>query len=328
MSEDNTETPISPLGPNRAPTIANWAEEYKALNKHRWSWSSQMLAHNELKRLALFVGMRKFTPQVLAEFQAHTYTRKAKPKTIHRTLNAVSAFVRWLDNMDYLEHRRFTGIIRLPKLIPAVPKIFTEDQYERMKEAARGTYWYYAVIMAYRTGARYSDVALLKWENVHMDECYVRYLPFKTRRTGKEAVCTFDVGGDLHQVLQEMSLCKGANPKGWEAYVCPDMAMTYPINGEGYGAGPQKRFAFKKLCNNNGCAGLSFHKLRNSFMSRLVKGGVSYPMASQITGLSSPVVFNQYAKPDIETIRKVMNKVDKKDDPPDEGTIIKLPGVA
>jgi len=327
MSEEQPPAPISPLGPNRAPTVANWAEQYKELNKHRWSWGHLQGIDNELRRLAMFVGTKEFTPQVLAEFQAATHERKAKPWTIHRTFREVRQFVLWLEAMEFVDYRRFTSVIRVPPPPKVAAKIFTETQYERLKAAAKGTYWYYAVIMAYRTGARYSDVALLKWESVHLDECYLRYLPFKTRKHGKEAVCPFNVGGDLHEVLLEMSLCKGANPKGWEAYVCPDMAMTYPINGGQFGAGPQKRFAFKQLCEKNGCAGLSFHKLRNSFMSRLVQSGASYPMASQITGLASASVFNQYAKPDVESLRKVMDRMDKKDDPP-EGTIIKLPGAA
>ena len=330
MSEE--QPTLSPLGPNRAPTVANWVEQFKELNKHRWSPNSMMSVDTELRRFALFVGARELTPQLLAEFQAVTHERtikgqKVKLNTIHRTLDKVRQFVQWLDDMDFVERRRFTGVIRLPTVVQVASKIFTEDQYEKLKEAAKGTFWHYAVIMAYRTGARYSDVALLKWESVHLDECYLRYVPFKTRKTGKEAVCPFDVGGDLHEVLLEMSLCRGANPKGWEGYVCPEMAMTYPINGT-YGAGPRKRFVFKTLCEKNGCAGLSFHKLRNSFMSRLVKSGASYPMASQITGLSSPAVFNAYAKPDLESLRKVMDRMENKDDPPDEGTIIKLPGVA
>jgi len=328
MSEDQPVPSLSPLGPNRVPTVANWAEQYKALNKHRWSANQAAIVEYELRRLALFVDTRVFTPQILAEFQAATHERKVKLNTIIRTLMTVKVFVRWLDEMDFVERRRFTGVIRVPTVIPIVPRIFTEDQYERLKAAAKGTYWYYAAIMGYRTGARYSDVALLKWENVHLDECYIRYIPFKTRKTGREAVCTFAVGGDLHEVLLEMSLCKSANPEGWGAYVCPDMAMTYPMNGGLYGAGPIKRRAFKTLCEESGCAGLSFHKLRNSFMSRLVQSGASFPMASQITGLSSPQMFSHYAKPDIEALRRVMDKVDKKDDPPDEGTIIKLPGVA
>jgi len=328
MSEEQQPpTPISPLGPNRAPTVANWVEQYKELNKHRWSWGHLQIVDLEMRRLALFFGPREFTPQVLAEFWAETHARKAKAWTIHKTLREVRSFVLWLDAMEFVDYKRFTGVIRVPPPPKVAAKIFTETQYERLKAAAKGTYWYYAVIMAYRTGARYSDCALLKWEHVHLDECYVRYLPFKTRKTGKEAVCPFDVGGDLHQVLQEMSLCKGANLNGWEAYVCPDMAMTYPVNGGACGAGPQKRLAFKTLCEKNGCAGLSFHKLRNSFMSRLVGSGASYPQATQITGLSTTAVFDAYAKPDVEALRNVMEKVDKKDDP-GEGTIIKLPGVA
>lgn len=328
MSEDNDMVPtISPLGPNRLPTVANWAEQYKALNKHRWSASKLDSANREINRLALFVGTREFTPQALAEFQADVHTRKVGAYTIIQTLSVVGTFIKWLDTMGYVDHRRFAGIIRKPPPPPPDPKIFTEAQYERVKAAARGTYWYYAVIMGYRTGARYSDVALLKWSDVHLDECYVRYIPFKSRKTGKCAVCPFDVGGDLHQVLQELSMCRGSAPKGWENYVYPDLAMTYPMNGL-EGAGPIKRREFKRLCDQNGARGLSFHKLRNSFMSRLVKSGVSYPMASQITGITDHAMFDRYANPDLDALRKVMNKMDKKDDPPDEGTIIKLPGAA
>ena len=115
----------------------------------------------------------------------------------------------------------------------------------------------------------------------------------------------------------------------WGACVCPELAMNYPILGTCH-APTKRRWEFAQLCKKIGAPpGHSFHSLRHSFISRLINGGVSFPVASQITGISNPKVFIRYADPDLDTLRKSIEKMNAGDASPSEETkVIKLPGAA
>ncbi len=317
--------PIQPLGPNMLPTVANWAAEYLAQKKPGWAWNTWSAAENELRRFSLFVGARELTPKILADYQADQEARKCKPETLYRAIAWTQRLLEWLEDMEYAEHGRFTRLLKKPQRPQLQIRTFTHEQYEALKEVSKGTMWHYGVIMAYRTGARYSDTALMKWEYVDMEKLCINYVPYKSRKTGRPALCPFEAGGDLHRVLLELNVSRHSHPM-WSKYVCPEMAMTYPRQ-EGRTSSTQRE-EFRKLCARIGAAkGLSFHTLRHSFISRLVQSGASYPVGTQITGLASPKVFSLYAKPDLPALRKAVENMSKNDEPPDEagGTIIQLP---
>lgn len=319
------------MNEDKPPTLANLCTQFIAENSHRWRRNSLRVFRDELERFKLYVGDRELTPKILSEFQADQYNRGVKQNTVRRTLNAVKQLIDWAEDMEIFEANRFSRVIDVPSAVQKKARTFSPEQFERLKELSRGTFWHYAIVMAYRTGARYSDCALLKWEGVDLDKCYVRFVPFKTRQTGREAVCPFKRDGDLHLALLEMNAAEKHPHPMWAPYVCPEMAMYYPQDNaidDAGNAGPDRRYEFRVLCQKAGAVGLSFHQLRNSFISRLVNSGASFPKGSQITGLASQSVFNRYAEPDIESLRETIENMDKKDQPPDEGTIIKMPGAA
>lgn len=317
---------IQPLDADKVPTVANCVRRYLAHMKPRWAGNTLARVGLATRLFATFVGTRTLTPLIVSEFQAAQYTRDIKQSTLNEILFPVQQFLQWCEDMEILAHNRFSGIIKLPLIMPSKPQAFTHSQYEALKEVSKGTMWHYAIIMAYRIGTRYSDTAIMKWEYINMEKLYVQFVPHKTRKTGREAVCPFDSGGDLHRVLIELNQSRHANPM-WSNYVCPEMAMTYPQIGPRH-APAIRRYEFKRMCIKIGAGDLSFHNLRNSFISRLVKSGTTHSIGGQLTGLSSPAVFNQYAVPDMDTLRRAVDNMSKNDNPPDEGIIIKLPGAA
>ncbi len=304
-------------------STADLVEEYITQHDPHWTNNTYLAAENELRRFLQFIGGNELTPKLVADYQAAQHLRKCKPYTLYRTIQWTQRFLVWLEDMEYVRHNRVTNILRVPNVVPGKVRCFTHIQYEDLKEVAAGTMWYYAIVMAYRVGTRYSDTAMMKWEYVNLEKRVIRYVPWKTRKTGREANCPFEAGGDLHQVLLELNVSRHAHPM-WREYVCPEMAMTYPKHESI--AQYAQRYQFKMLCKKIGAeTGLTFHSLRHSFISRLIKGGATYPMGSQITGLSTPQMFLRYAEPDVDTLRKAIESMSKNDNPPDEGQIIKLP---
>lgn len=308
-------------------TVNALVEEYLAVKRPIWSGNTCAAVETELKRFLQFIGGRELTPKIIADYQSEQHNRQCTPTTRYRSIEWPQRFLQWLEDMEYVDHNRFSRILVMPPRPLNKVKAFTHDQFEALKKEAIGTMWHYAIIMAYRVGTRYSDTALMKWEYVNLDKLYIQYVPWKSRKTGREAICPFDACGDLHTVLLDLNVCHHSDPL-LAQYVCPDMAMTYPTEGISHAPG-QYRQDFRELCRKIGAPkGLSFHSLRHSFISRLIKGGTTFSVGSQLTGMATESVFLRYAEPDLPTLRKAIEDMKKGDEPPEEGTIIKLPGAA
>ncbi len=298
------------------PTCATWTAEFQAQKSPTWSDNYKRLMGLELRRFALFVGEKQIDGAVVHEFMAEQFAREAKPNTLDKTVRAVQQFLKWCEEMGYLT-KKYSSLIKPVKIPKEDPVRFTQEQFEKVKELAKGTALYYATIMAYRTGARASDVCLLLWENVDMENLVISYIPYKTRKGGQKAVCPFQAGGDLHDVLKELRQAKAPSPF-WEKYVCPELAMQYPRGGYDQGNDMTKT-RFKTLCAKAGCPHLSFHKLRNSFLSRAVSAGIPFSQVTQMTGLTSFQILMRYSQPDLPVLRNAMTRMDALDTPPPSG---------
>jgi integrase len=320
----NDENKALEQNPVLKPTVAIWVEEYKAQNFPRFAQNTRTLVNTELVRFALFLGRRAISGNILHEYMAEQRRRVAGESLI-RAMRWTGAFLKWAEEMGYLD-RRYSSLsifkCSAVLVIHKPPQRFTPEQYEAMKEATKGTGWHYATIMAYRTGARLSDACLLKWESVNLEELYIHYLPWKTRKSQRYATCPFQAGGDFHNVLIELNASRDKRPH-WDQFVCPELAMRYATQSDVFQSYELSR-QFGGYCKKIGAAHLSFHKLRNTFMAKCVDGSIPFAQARQITGLGSDSVFMRYAKPNLDVLRVAIDKIDSQDLP--KGTsIIQLP---
>jgi integrase len=325
MTEDN-EQPLEQSAVLK-PTVATWCEEYKAHHWPKFAQATKNIVNRELVRFALYVGRREISGRILHEYMDEQ-RRRSSGETLAKTVRWTSSFLRWAEEMGYLDRRYSSlGIFKGSSVFIArkTPLRFSTEQYEALKEATKGTVWYYASVMAYRTGARMSDVCLLKWESVHLEELYIHYLPWKSRKSQRYATCPFQAGGDFHNVLLELNASRDKRPH-WDQYVCAELAMRYPVNCHGYGNQTLSKH-FQAFCHQIGVPHLTFHKLRNAFMSRTVNSGVPFAQARQITGLGSDSILMRYARPDVATLRAAIEKIEANDNlpPPAAGTILSLP---
>lgn len=289
----------------RVPTVANWIEEYKLSYFPKIAPGTQAYNAVYLKRFALWMGTRRITKDLVVQYCNEQRQLKVRPATLQHSYTTLKQFLTWCERVGYIRDKIAFLVPRVTIVLPD-PKRFTPEQYMTLKETTRGTVWYYASVLAYRTGMRLSDVHLLTWENVDLERLVITYTPFKTRRKGIRAVCPIESGSDLHEVLIDMDKTKRSRHPLWAPYVCPEMAMYYPKHG-GQSALVRGGFhPFKRFCLKIGAGHLSFHKLRNSFMSRLVEADINWAKACQITGLKTFSVFLRYAKPNPEILRQDM----------------------
>lgn len=303
--------PVPAATPDRLPTVANWVEEFKATRCQTLSVSSQDITAKVLERFALWIGTRRLSKELIVKYCDELQSGKLKGSTLSRRFSPLNQFLRWCHQMDHIQTEMAFLIPRI-RLVQPTPQRFSPEQYAALKNITKGTIWHYASILAYRTGMRLSDVCLLEWKSVNLEEMYISYIPFKTRRRQIRALCPIESGGDLHEVILDMSKTRSPHPM-WSKYVCPEMAMYYAKDGGGgftvsaSGTG----LTFKGYCCKIGARHLSFHKLRNSFMSRVVDADLNWMKVCQITGLRTFSVMMRYAKPDPDVLRKDMEKLSR-----------------
>lgn len=296
------------------PNVAILAEQFLAHKKSHWSHGTFTMAQKSLRLFADFIGDAMPTGKTVLAWSDECHKRWTSPETINwQGIKFVRQFLRWLEDTGEIDGKPISVLISQLKVVRKAPLRFTPEQYEKVKQATKGTAWHYAAICSYRTGMRFSDVSLLKWDSVDFNELVIRYLPWKTKRSGVHATCPFTAGGDLHKVLLEMQAARmpADSTSMWKDYVCPELAMKYPMIADCNKCVMTESFG--RLCGKLGFGHLSFHKLRNSFISRVVNSGVSFPKTSQLTGMTDYKIFMGYAKPDVEALRQEMAKVDKAD---------------
>lgn len=309
---DNSDDGLALSHHGRVPTVANWVEEFKKAHFPKIAPSTQINLDRSLKIFALFIGTRRISKALVVRFCEEESKAKAiTAQSLMRIFSVLKQFLRWCEKMDYVKGN-FAFLVPTIQVAQKPARMFTPEQYTALKEEVKGSVFYYGVVMAYNTGMRLSDVCLLKWENIDLINMAIAYIPFKTRRRGHRAVCPIETGSDLHEVILDMDKCRSAHPI-WSAYVCPGMAMYYPKEGGSLVLFGTTGDTFSRGLKKIGAEDLSFHKLRNSFMSRVVDADVSWPKICQITGLKTFSVLLRYAKPNPDALRKDMEKLSKVD---------------
>jgi integrase len=180
---------------------------------------------------------------------------------------------------------------------------FTHAQMSKLMRAADGD-WRAAILLAYYTGARLSDVANMRWKAIDWSKRIIR---FTARKTGQPVVLP------LHPQL-ERELLKNAGIGN--APIFPSLA------GKGTGGkhGLSGQFAVvmqkvgiegkqTKASGGRTLSSLSFHSLRHSFNSALANAGVSQEIRQKLTGHASAEMNKIYTHHEDAPLREAANVI-------------------
>lgn len=198
----------------------------------------------------------------------------------------IKQFLSWMFEMGYLSS------VPLPKLtigrIDEVEKIpITKEEHSRIISASNGI-WTYACEVAWATGFRLSDVALLGKTDVMLASMTVTRL---TKKRGKRV--EIPVPKNVIVILS-----KEANRSDTD-FICDDMAREYLANQHHNLSTQFIRLAQKAGVNK------SFHCYRHAFVTRLLENGADSLMISKMTGISIRQILT-YAHPSLDSMRKAL----------------------
>jgi integrase len=185
---------------------------------------------------------------------------------------------------------------------------FSPEQVKSLIDAATGE-WKTLILLGYFTGARLSDCASMRWEDVNFDQCVIDYIPQKTRRKNKHVVVP------IHQTLLA-HLENLASTDRPETFLCPSLAGK--ATGGKNGLSETFRRLMVRACidrqpsSRNGIrrfAKLSFHSLRHSFNSAMANAGVDQETRMRLSGHSSIAVNGDYTHLELPKLEAAIMKL-------------------
>lgn len=295
----------NPAPTPRADTLHNWIEEYFSLRLAGLHKSTQYKQRLALERFEIFVANRPLTRQLMLEWQYALGKLGYGAGYYNRHLVFLRGFLRWAEKNELVpEVLRKCIVLKPEPKHPPLP-LFTDDEYERIKVATKGTPYQYLAILGYRAGMTPIDGCMLRWENVDLEKLFIKASRMKmiTRQPAEYEVPII-AGSDLHEVLLERAKLKTAYGNDNDNYVHPYLASFYRIpNGS-------RRVTeyFEDLFRRMGIKNKTFKQLRNTFCSALANTEGNMALACRMTGHSDPKTFMAYVKPDPNALRTMIMK--------------------
>jgi len=244
------------------------------------------------------------------------------PKTVlhaHRALHAALG-----DGVrQQVLGRNVCDLVRPPKVPVRELRVLTEEELQRLLRAAEGTRLRVPVLLAALCGLRCGEALALKWEDVDLEGgvLYVRRtleetrsgLAFKEPKTNRfRAVAMPPVVAEAlreHRRTQAAERLK-AGPS-WQDYglVCPAR------NGVPWRPSNFKR-DFEAFVRKNGFEGLTFHALRHTHATLLIRAGADIKVVASRLGHSTPrLTLDTYGHllpgAQEDAIRRLMDRLSK-----------------
>lgn len=241
------------------------------------------------------------TPHDIEDFLNRRLKEGAAPKTAIVDLKTLNTAFRRAEAYGTIL-KNPVAAVRVPKNESSERELFTNDEVQKLINAATTPEWQTLIILGYFLGARLSDCVQMKWENVHPDTGVIVY---SQKKTGKRVV----VPMHFHVIEHITRLSEF----GTEGFLCPTLAA------KGSGGKHGLSESFKRIVARAGLDAMTvqgkgkrkfskrtFHSLRHSFNSALANAGVAEEVRMKLTGHSSKAMNAHYTHLDVAPLKNAV----------------------
>lgn len=244
-----------------------------------------------------------WTRKLITDYLYNLQDMKVAQSSIVQMQSTLSAFYSFLVSDGILEANPLKGSKKIAQKANSAPKlVFTENEYVCLKDQAKGHWWGAAIQIAWHTGLRLADIALLKWEEVSMADHAIRLNPQKTERHGKSV--EIPMSPRFFEWIQHWFAPQPNT--GPFKYVLPEMAAHYLADGN-----KSLSSQFGRMLKKCGIVGKSFHSFRHTYVTRMLAAGMSVAMLSTITGQSIQVISRHYNHISLDDKKKFLENLEK-----------------
>jgi integrase len=226
-------------------------------------------------------------------------------RTANLSVKVVSAALNSAFRQQHIAHNPALAVEQL-KVRESEKRTFTDEQVDKLLENSEGD-WRRAILFAYCTGARLSDVAKMRWENVDLQEKFVNFTQSKPR-------------GKLQSTPLHSCLCRELlkQPGVGKAFLFPSLAAIKGTGGR-YGLSGRFRQIMEKAGidpivkqrddGTRSVAALSFHSFRHGVASELTNRGVPEETRMKLLGHSSREVHRGYSHQEKALLRAAIEMI-------------------
>jgi integrase len=242
------------------------------------------------------------TPKDVEDFLTARLNSGVAPKTAIVDLKTLNTAFRRAEAYGTILKNPVSAV-RPPKAESSERDIFTQEEVEKLFDAAPTVEWQTLIILGYFVGARLGDCVAMKWDNVLPERGVIVYTQ---QKTGKKVVVPMHF--HVNQHLNYLSTF------GITGHLCPKLAAKGSGGKHGLSEG-FKRIVIKAGIDPMVVEGKgkrkftkrTFHSLRHSFNSALANLGVSQEVRKKLTGHSSDGMNDRYTHLQEESLKKAMN---------------------
>lgn len=228
--------------------------------------------------------LKSITPQMVDEFKAMRVGQGAAPKTINHDLINLSHMLKMAIRWGYLEHNPASSVVKL-KVPKNPPKFLSQDEIQRLIEAAKLSHIYPLIMTALHTGMRKAELLNLKWTDIDFQQGVITVQNKTDWHTKNYKHRIFQMTPALQQTLEEHKLAQDENGVDCE----------YIFTWKGERILQDIRKSFGSIVKAAGLKNVTLHSLRHTFASQLAMAGVPLMDVQQLMGHQSFETTLRYA---------------------------------
>jgi len=203
---------------------------------------------------------------------------------INIELRHLKAAFSYAVQLTLIDENPFMGV-KMMKVEQRKPVFLTKDQARKLLSVAEGYSVYHYILLALHTGARISELASLKWKNIHLEQKQIKVMG----KGSKER--TIPIHDTLVDYLNTL-------PRKNE-YVAPGMRNIHNIDRK-----------FRKITDACGLHEFRFHDLRHTYASWLAQNEIGIKTIQEILGHESIKTTMIYVHIAAENKRKVLSVIE------------------
>lgn len=241
-----------------------------------------------LRGFCAFVNLRDVTPDLVDDFSDWQLEKGHKHEYVRMHRNVIRTLFDWKIRKKTWKVENPVQFYRIKPPIPSKRRPVTEPEFRLLLSLENREWFKHLISVAWHTGLRLGDAALLKWESVDL---LTDQLNLLTGKKNKPVQIPF--GRELHDLLASLV---GTDPK----WVIPEASVHY-------------RYDRHKTLSNMFCvlvrrakiSDCCFHCFRHAFVSRHLAGGANPAVLATITGHSLNSIMT-YVSTSIDTKRQAL----------------------
>lgn len=247
-----------------------------------------------------YVTLDKLKPSVFSEARGelagrtNRYGDPISGATINRYLAAISAVCKWAWKVDEKLPRNPVLSVKKRAESTGVIRFLSDDERQSLLKACRESTnpnVYLLVVLALATGARYSNIRFLRWEDVDLDKWELAIEKTKTGEARRIPV----VG--VAQTALQAQLDRDPTGKGW---VFKGRSDDAPANMDK---------PWRVVRDAAGLINFRFHDLRHTTATYLTDQGATLVQVAAALGQSTLVMALRYSHQNTDHVRATLDSI-------------------